>query len=180
MKFVVASDLHGSEYYTRAVLDALEREHGDRLLLLGDLYYHGPRNPLPKDYNPMAVAELLNGVKDRLLAVKGNCDSEVDQTVSRFFLAPHAQIFADGLTFTMTHGHLFHIDAIPAGVGDVLLYGHYHVGKIERKDGLVIANPGSASLPKDGLHGYLTIEDGTITLKELETMRSVKREKIRS
>lgn len=170
MKIVVASDLHGSAYYARKVAERFAAEEAQLLILLGDIYNHGPRNPLPTDYAPMQVAEILNALSDRLIAIKGNCDSEVDQMISEFALTPLAQVFADGYKITCTHGHEWNIDRLPPNAGDMLLYGHFHVNWIRRVGSLVVANPGSAALPKDGTpHGYLTIDAGTLALKDLET-----------
>ena len=108
MKLMIASDLHGSAYYVRKLMDAYAAERPDRLLLLGDLLYHGPRNALPKEYDCMAVAGMLNGVKEKIIAVRGNCDCEVDQMVLEFpITADYAMIACNGITLYATHGHLW-------------------------------------------------------------------------
>lgn len=169
MKVVIASDLHGSSYYARKIKEIFERENGDLLALLGDIYYHGPRNPFPKDYAPMQVADVLNSLKDRLLVIKGNCDSEVDTLVSEFDFNEFSQIFVDGLKVTLTHGHKFNKDNMPANAGDVMCYGHYHTGFITQVGDVVVANAGSLSLPKEGTpNSYLTIENNYIALKDIE------------
>ena len=169
MKVVIASDLHGSGYYAQKVKDIFLKEQGGLLVLLGDIYNHGPRNPFPKDYAPMQVAEVLNSLKDRLLVIKGNCDSEVDTLISEFDFSDFSQIFVDGLKITLTHGHKFNKDNMPANAGDVMCYGHFHTGFIDKVGDVIVANAGSISLPKDGTaHSYLTIEDNIITLKNID------------
>ena len=169
MKIVIASDLHGSAYYARKVKEAFEREGGDLLVLLGDIYNHGPRNPFPKDYAPMQVAEILNGMKEKLLVIKGNCDSEVDTLISEFDFSEFSQIFADGLKITLTHGHKFNKDNMPVNVGDIMCYGHFHTGFITEVGNTIVANAGSVALPKDGTaHSYLTVSDGILALKDID------------
>ena len=123
MKLMIASDIHGSAYYCRKMLEAYKREDADRLLLLGDILYHGPRNDLPKDYNPKEVIAMLNPLKDQIYAVRGNCDTEVDQMVLQFpILADYALLVLDGKTFYATHGHVFNQDHLPPMQdGDILV-----------------------------------------------------------
>lgn len=169
MKLVIASDIHGSAYYAEKVKEAFERERGDLLVLLGDIYYHGPRNPFPKDYAPMRVAEIFNSLKDRLLVIKGNCDSEVDAMISEFDFNEFSQIMVDGLKVTLTHGHRFNKDNMPINAGDVMCYGHFHTGFITEVGNTVVANAGSVSLPKDGTpSSYLTVQGGILSLKEID------------
>ncbi|MDE6275167.1 MAG: phosphodiesterase [Clostridia bacterium] len=169
MKIVIASDIHGSSYYAQKIKDVFLKEQGDLLALLGDIYNPGPRNPISKDYGPMKVAEVLNSLKDRLLVIKGNCDSEVDTLISEFDFSEFSQIFVDGLKITLTHGHKFNRDNMPANAGDVMCYGHIHTGFIDKVGNTVVANAGSLSLPKDGTaHSYLTIQDNIITLKDID------------
>ena len=172
MKVLIASDLHGSAHYCRLLLEAFQREQADRLVLLGDLLYHGPRNPLPKEYDTVAVTALLNGVADRLLCVRGNCDSEVDQMVLTFpILADYAFLFVDGLTICATHGHLYGPDnPPPLSEGALLLCGHTHL-PVRRDCGtFTYLNPGSLSLPKsDTPHSYMTLENGVFTWHDLLT-----------
>ena len=172
MKLMIASDIHGSQYYCEQMLAAYERERAGRLILLGDLLYHGPRNDLPRGYNPKAVIALLNAAKSELLCVRGNCDAEVDQMVLEFpILSDSLLLFLDGHTIFATHGHLFHEQALPPlQKGDVLLHGHTHVPALLRRDGYVYCNPGSVSLPKENsAHSYFIYEDGAFSLRELET-----------
>lgn len=171
MKYVIASDLHGSAYYCKLLLDAFEREGADRLLLLGDILYHGPRNDLPRDYSPKAVAEMLNGVKNSILCVRGNCDSEVDQMVLDFpIMAEYAILdLGEKLVFA-THGHLFHENRPPMlRKGDILLHGHTHVQVCRPFGENIYMNPGSLSIPKeDSVCGYMTLEDRKFIWKALE------------
>ena len=170
MKYLIASDLHGSRVCIEKLLAAFEREGANLLVLLGDLYYHGPRNPLPDGYDPKGVAALLNGMADRLVVLKGNCDAEVDEMISDFDFAEDMVITAGGKCLFLTHGHKFNKDNPPKTKYAAVVYGHFHTGFIERKDGCVYANAGSASLPKNGTpQSYLTLkDDGTLTLKTLE------------
>lgn len=171
MKWMIASDIHGSEFYCKKVLDAFEAERADRLLLLGDLLYHGPRNDLPEGYAPKKVIEILNAKKERLVCVRGNCDAEVDQMVLDFpIMADYMVLCEDGLTVYATHGHHFGEDnPPPLKKGDILLCGHTHVPKCVEKNGYIYMNPGSTSIPKEGSHhGYMTLENGTFTWKDFE------------
>lgn len=168
MKLMIASDLHGSAYYTRLLLTAMDREQPDRLLLLGDLLYHGPRNDLPREYAPKQVIEMLNARKSQILCVRGNCEAEVDQMVLEFpVLSEFGVVFADGLTLYMLHGHK-NLD-IPVMPGDILLCGHTHVPAV-RKDGEhYYVNPGSVSIPKEGsCHGYMILENRQLRHISLE------------
>lgn len=168
---MIASDLHGSAYYTKKVKEIFEAELPDRLILLGDLLYHGPRNPLPKDYAPMEVAKILNSLKDKILAVRGNCDSEVDQMVLEFPIGADYMIWYDlGVLIFTTHGHVFNSDNRPhLGRRDILLHGHTHIPVIEDKGHYVYINPGSAALPKEGWEPSCMIyEDGVFAIRTLE------------
>ena len=173
MKWMIASDLHGSAYYCRKMLEALEREGADRLFLLGDLLYHGPRNDLPREYAPKEVIPLLNGKKEKLLCVRGNCDAEVDQMVLEFpVLADYAVLPVGQRLIYATHGHIYHVKNLPPlAPGDVLLHGHTHVPAwTEFGQGNLYLNPGSVSIPKeDSLHSYMTLEENTMQWKELES-----------
>ena len=168
MKLMIESDLHGSAYYTRLLLTAMDREQPDRLLLLGDLLYHGPRNDLPREYAPKQVIQLLNARKSQILCVRGNCEAEVDQMVLEFpVLSEFGVVFADGLTLYMLHGHK-NLD-LPVLPGDILLCGHTHVPAV-RKDGEhYYVNPGSVSIPKEGsCHGYMMLENRQLRHVSLE------------
>lgn len=171
MRWVVASDIHGSAAACRSLLDAYRRERADRLLLLGDLLYHGPRNPLPEEYAPQMVAELLNALSPVPFCVRGNCDAEVDQLMLRFpILSEYALLDWEGLLIVAAHGH--HLETMTANVlaeGDVLLTGHTHIADCQRGDGYWHLNPGSISLPKkDTPRGYILLENGQAVWKTLE------------
>ncbi|MDO4267593.1 MAG: phosphodiesterase [Eubacteriales bacterium] len=152
MKYMFASDIHGSAYYCRKLLEAYEASGAERLILLGDLLYHGPRNDLPKEYAPKEVISMLNGVKQQLFAVRGNCEAEVDQMVLEFpVMADYAVFVLNGLTFFATHGHVFNQDQMPPlKAGDILIHGHTHILKAEKAGEHYILNPGSVSIPKGG------------------------------
>lgn len=173
MKWMIASDLHGSAYYCRKMLEAFEREGADRLFLLGDLLYHGPRNNLPREYAPKEVIPLLNGKKEKLFCVRGNCDAEVDQMVLEFpVLADYAVLPVGQRLIYATHGHIYHVKNLPPlAPGDVLLHGHTHVPAwTEFGQGNLYLNPGSVSIPKeDSPHSYMTLEENTMQWKELES-----------
>ena len=171
MKLMFASDIHGSRSAMEAILRQYRAEGASRLVLLGDLLYHGPRNDLPDAYDPKAVTALLNEAKNELLCVRGNCDAEVDQMVLEFPIqADYALFDLDGVTAFVTHGHLFHLDHLPPHKdGDLLIHGHTHVSVVEKKDGMTYINPGSAALPKNGQpRSYMIYEDGAFTVKTLE------------
>ena len=173
MKWMIASDLHGSAYYCRKMLEAFEREGADRLFLLGDLLYHGPRNDLPREYAPKEVIPLLNGKREKLLCVRGNCDAEVDQTVLEFpVLADYAVLPVGQRLIYATHGHIYHVKNLPPlAPGDVLLHGHTHVPAwTEFGQENLYLNPGSVSIPKENSpHSYMTLEGNTMQWKELES-----------
>ncbi len=173
MKWMIASDLHGSAYYCRKMLEAFEREGADRLFLLGDLLYHGPRNDLPREYAPKEVIPLLNGKKEKLLCVRGNCDAGVDQMVLEFpVLADYAVLPVGQRLIYATHGHIYHVKNLPPlAPGDVLLHGHTHVPAwTEFGQGNLYLNPGSVSIPKENSpYSYMTLEGNTMQWKELES-----------
>ena len=173
MKWMIASDLHGSAYYCRKMLEAFEREGADRLFLLGDLLYHGPRNDLPREYAPKEVIPLLNGKKEKLLCVRGNCDAEVDQMVLEFpVMADYAVLPVGQRLIYATHGHIYHVKNLPPlAPGDVLLHGHTHVPAwTEFGQGNLYLNPGSVSIPKENSpHSYMTLAGNTMQWKELES-----------
>ncbi len=166
MKIMVASDIHGSAYYCQKMTEAYKNSGAQKLLLLGDILYHGPRNDLPKEYAPKKVIEMLNNISDEILCVRGNCDSEVDQMVLKFnIMAEYAIIYDGERMIFATHGHKFNKDNLPSlKKGDILLYGHTHIPVNESIDGITVMNPGSVSIPKENSwHGYMIIENGTYT-----------------
>lgn len=174
MKWMIASDLHGSLSACRKMLARFEAEQAERLLLLGDLLYHGPRNDLPDEYDPKGVIGLLNAQKENLLCVRGNCDAEVDQMVLEFpILSDSLLFFVGGHTVFATHGHIFNAqNRPPLHRGDVLLHGHTHIPVLEQQDGWTLLNPGSVAIPKNGsIPSYFIMEDGVFTLRALEDGR---------
>lgn len=171
MKLMIASDIHGSALYCECLLSAFEREGADRLVLLGDLLYHGPRNDLPDGYAPKEVAAMLNASKRRLLAIRGNCDTEVDQMVLDFpILSDSLLLFIGGRTVFATHGHHLNPDALPPLCpGDLLLYGHTHIPDISLREGILCLNPGSVSIPKGGSErSYLILTDDRVSRRNLD------------
>lgn len=171
MKWMIASDIHGSAYYCRELLEAYDREKADRLLLLGDILYHGPRNNLPKEYNPKEVIALLNQRKQDILCVRGNCDTEVDQMVLEFpILADYSLLSVDGLRLYATHGHVYNEQhMLPLMPGDILIHGHTHIYEAKKSGEHVILNPGSVSIPKGGNPPtYAILEDGVFSIKDLD------------
>lgn len=171
MKLMFASDIHGSAYYAQKVAQLYRQENAEKLILLGDLLYHGPRNDLPKDYAPKQVIALLNGLKNEILAVRGNCEAEVDQMVLEFpVMADYAALWLEGRMVFLTHGHLFNEEHMPClQKGDVLIHGHTHVRVAADRGDYFFLNPGSVSIPKgDGIHSYMVYEDGVFTTKDLD------------
>ena len=168
MKYMFASDIHGSAYYGKKMLEAYEKEKADRLILLGD---HGPRNDLPRDYAPKQVIAMLNEYKDQLYVVRGNCDAEVDQMVLQFpIMADYCVILDQERTIYCSHGHVYHEDNLPPMKnGDIFIHGHTHVLRAEKKDNYTILNPGSVSIPKEGnIPTYATLENGLFRILGFE------------
>ena len=171
MKLMIASDIHGSAYYCQKMIDAFHQQNADKLLLLGDILYHGPRNDLPKDYNPKAVIEMLNPLRDKLMCVRGNCDCEVDQMVLDFpVLADYAMLYVDGVTIFATHGHTHNCDNLPPlNKGDILLHGHTHIPALKDMGSYKYINPGSVSIPKEGSdHSYMIMDNGEFSFFSLK------------
>ena len=170
MKLMFASDIHGAADCCEKMLKRFDEESAEKLFLLGDILYHGPRNDLPADYAPKKVIAMLNERKNQLLCVRGNCDTEVDQMVLEFpIMAEYALLYLDGRTVFLTHGHKFNTDNPPLlNDGDILLHGHTHVQTIDESRNYTYMNPGSVSLPKNGMpKSYMIYEDGVFSLKEL-------------
>lgn len=173
MKLMIASDIHGSAYYCSRLLKEFEREKPDRLFLLGDILYHGPRNDLPRDYNPKEVIAMLNSVADRVLSVRGNCDSEVDEMVLNFpLLADYAVIYAQDREMLLTHGHIYNSEKMPPlKKGSVFISGHTHIPlcRYAAESEILFLNPGSVSIPKGGSeNSYLIFENGEFLFKTLD------------
>ena len=169
MKLIFASDIHGSSYYANLLIEEYKKEKADKLILLGDVLYHGPRNALPKDYQPMEVVNLLNQYKDEIICVRGNCDSEVDQMVLEFpIMASYTQLVVDNFTFFLTHGHLFEASNFNKGNNFIYVYGHTHIPVVEKKD-IVILNPGSIALAKNDMpNSYAIYENRKIIIKTFD------------
>lgn len=168
MRVMIASDIHGSEYYMKKLYECFIKEEAEQLILLGDLYYHGPRNPLPEGYMPAHVAEILNSINKKILCVKGNCDSEVDEMISKFQFVENACVYINNKKVFLTHGHKLKAEELSDNY-DIVIYGHLHTGFIEKKDNVIVANPGSVSLPKNETkNSYIILEDNFIELKDLE------------
>ena len=171
MKYMFASDVHGSAYFCRKMLEAYREEGAERLVLLGDLLYHGPRNDLPKEYAPKEVIAMLNDKKDEIYTVRGNCEAEVDQMVLEFpVLADYCVLVIEGKTFFATHGHVYNTDHLPPlKKGDILIHGHTHVLKAENMGDYIWLNPGSVSIPKEGNpHTYAVLENGLFEIKDFD------------
>lgn len=167
MNILIGSDIHGSIYYAKMFFEKVKKYEPKKILLLGDLYYNGARNTPPKDYSPKDVVNLLNEYADKIIAVKGNCESEVDQWVSKFPISDVSTLFLFDKEIVLTHGHHFSFDNLPACPGDIFIQGHTHIGVLEKKDNLIIANPGSISLPKDNNHSYMVMNENKIQLLDL-------------
>lgn len=173
MKWLIASDIHGSAYWCEMMLELFKREKADVLVLLGDILYHGPRNELPRDYNPKKVIAMLNAFANgtpceephRILCVRGNCDAEVDQMVLGFpIMADYGVIELGGRFVYLTHGHVYGEDNPPKlRKGDILIQGHTHIQRCVEKDGVLFLNPGSVSIPKgDGYNGCIVFDDEAV------------------
>ena len=170
MKLIIASDIHGSAYWCGKLMELIDREQPDKLILLGDLLYHGPRNDLPRDYAPKQVIPMLSDMTDMIIAVRGNCEAEVDQMVLPFpCMAEFSELLLDGKTLYLTHGHHANPDNLPPlPEGSIFLFGHTHVKMDEMRSGIRCLNPGSVSIPKDGSHSCLIYENGEFSVKILE------------
>lgn len=171
MKLMIASDIHGSAYWCEKLIDAFIAEDPDRLILLGDILYHGPRNDLPRDYAPKKVAELLNGIKNRILCVRGNCEAEVDSLMLEFpIMAEYAILYVGSRMIFATHGHHHgENNPPPHANGDILLCGHTHVPSCREHEDLLYINPGSASIPKeDSPNGYMILDGDKLYWKKLD------------
>ena len=170
MKLLIASDIHGSAFWCEKLMELMDREQPDKLILLGDLLYHGPRSDLPRDYAPKRVIEMLSARAGRIIAVRGNCEAEVDQMVLPFPCMADYSVLLDGERYLyLTHGHLWSPDGLPVlPEGAVFLSGHTHVKLDAQHDGIRCLNPGSVSIPKDGSHSCLIYENGDFSFRILE------------
>lgn len=171
MKWFIASDIHGSAYYCEKLLEAYKKEGADKMLLLGDVLYHGPRNDLPEDYAPKKVIAMLNELENEILCVRGNCEAEVDQMVLNFpVLADYAILTVGKKMIFATHGHVYNNNNLPPlHKGDILLHGHTHVPVCEEHETHVYMNPGSVSIPKeDSPHSYMILDGEKFEWKTLD------------
>lgn len=171
MKILIASDIHGSAFYCEKLIGRYETENAERLLLLGDILYHGPRNDLPEGYLPKKVIPMLNELKNEILCVRGNCDTEVDQMVLEFpILADYAFLDICKRPIYATHGHIYNEKKLPpVAEGDILLNGHTHVPKCVEHESYIYMNPGSVSIPKENSHhGYILLENDLFLWKDLD------------
>lgn len=169
MKLFFISDIHGSYYFLNQAVEKYHEEGACNIIILGDALYHGPRNPLPKEYNPQAVAGLLNEYSKNIIAVRGNCDSEVDQMLINYpMMSDYSLIFQNSKRIFLTHGHIFSPENLPKlCVGDTFIYGHTHIPLLEKKNGINIINPGSISLPKEGnSNTYGILENNIFRIKD--------------
>ena len=173
MKFLIVSDIHGDAECCRAMLEAVRREGAEKILILGDVLYHGPRNDLPSGYAPKKVIEMLNAVSDRIVCVRGNCEAEVDQMVLSFPCMADTAVVLDEdkqVSIYMSHGHIFNPDKLPEMPdGSIFLYGHTHIYSIERRGGALCLNPGSVSIPKGGNpRTYAVYDGGRLAIKTFD------------
>lgn len=170
MKYIIASDIHGSYKYVSVLYERMCAENPDKLLLLGDILYHGPRNDLPDGYAPKKVIELLNSAKASIIAVRGNCEAEVDSMVLDFpCMSDYAVVTTEnGRIMYLTHGHIYNPENLPPLTdGSIFLYGHTHIKTLKKSYGIYMMNPGSISIPKDGTASYGVYENGKLYLKDL-------------
>ena len=171
MKYLIASDIHGSALYCRKLLERYDAEKADRLILLGDILYHGPRNDLPEGYDPKEVSRMLNERAGDILCVRGNCDAEVDQMMLTFPIMAEYALLSVGETLVyLTHGHINGAyNPPPLKEGDILLHGHTHDPACADSETFIYMNPGSVSIPKgESERSYMTLEDGEFLWKKLD------------
>ena len=167
MKILIASDIHGSNHYTKKLVKIIEEINPDEIILLGDIYYHGPRNKLPKGYNPMKVAENLNKYSKKIKCVKGNCDAEVDQMISNFQFVPSIEMNIADNKILFIHGQNLNLEKLPKEF-NFIFAGHTHVSEIKKIGEITYINPGSLSIPKMGTkHSYAILEETSISIFEL-------------
>ena len=170
MKLFFISDIHGSYFYFKKAIERFNEEKADYLVILGDILYHGARNPLPKEYDPKGVIELINDYSDRIIAVRGNCDSEVDEMVLDFpIMSTYSNIIYNDRRIFLTHGHIYNEDNMPSlRDGDLFIYGHFHVPRLDKKCNKYLINPGSITLPKENNpHTYGVLEKDRFMVKDL-------------
>lgn len=171
MKIFFISDIHGSLFFLKKALERYKEEKAKYIVVLGDVLYHGPRNPLPRDYNPDAVASLLNEYKDKIIAVRGNCDSEVDQIIIEYpMMSDYSIMLCNDRRLFLTHGHIYNEKNLPnLGQDDVLIYGHTHIPVAKKQNNIFILNPGSISLPRENIpNSYAVLQDNLFQIKDLD------------
>ncbi|AZK48132.1 phosphodiesterase [Paenibacillus lentus] len=171
MKLMFISDIHGSSHWLERTMEKAREEQAKQIVMLGDFLYHGPRNPLPEGYDPQQVARILNEHKNNIIAVRGNCDAEVDQMLLDFpMMADYVMLFHEGRRIYVTHGHGFNMEQLPPiAENDVFVQGHTHIPVADRKHGIYVLNPGSISLPKEDFpHSYGVLENGAFCVKDFE------------
>lgn len=171
MKLFFISDIHGSVHYLNQAMERFQEEAGDYLIVLGDILYHGARNDLPREYSPKGVIEILNAHSDKIIAVRGNCDSEVDEMVLKFpIMATYSNLLYGSRRIFLTHGHIYNeANMLDLEKGSVFISGHTHILRAEEKDGVYFLNPGSVSLPKENNpHTYGVLEGDTFKIKDLD------------
>lgn len=169
MKYFLLSDIHGSLPRLRTVLDIYEKEHCDMLLLLGDILNYGPRNGVPEGLDARGIADALNPLADEIVAVRGNCDSEVDQMLLNFpIMSAYSILVDEGRKILLTHGHVYNKEKLPPGHFDAVIYGHTHLWELSEKENTIICNTGSITFPKGGkVPTFGIMDNGTITIRDL-------------
>lgn len=171
MKLFFISDIHGSVYYLNQAMERYDAENADYIIILGDILYHGARNPLPKEYNPKGVIEILNYYSDKIIAVRGNCDSEVDEMTLNFpIMSTYSNLLYNDVRLFLTHGHIYNEDnMVDLKDGSVFVYGHTHILRAEKRNNIFYLNPGSITLPKENNpHTYGLLEDTSFKIKDLD------------
>ena len=169
MKILVASDIHGRLKRMQMLARAIDLFEPEKIVLLGDFLYNGPRNGVPEDYDPMGCASILNHYAQRIIAIRGNCDSRIDESILRFPMEDSRQIYLCGYRCDMIHGDLLTSELLNVQRGDILMFGHSHVPMLKKEDGVIYLNPGSISFPKMGSQPtYALMSDTRIQIQSLD------------
>ncbi len=170
MKYLILSDIHGSKFYFNKILEIFKNEKFDKMIIVGDLYYHGPRNPLTEEYDPMYIATKLNEIKDKIVVIKGNCDAVVDEMISEFKFHDKYILELANKKIFFTHGHIYNMDSLPEEEFDIMIYGHLHTHFIQEEYGKIFINTGSISLPKNNTkNSYVVLDGNIIKIKDFES-----------
>ena len=149
MKYMIISDIHGSYYYLKKAFEIFNEDKFDKMIILGDYLYHGPRNPFPEEYNPIKCVELMNQYKDKIIGIRGNCDADIDEELLEFDMQDNLVIENNGVKYLFTHGHKIN-ENMPTNIEcDGIVHGHFHIQKMYLKNGKFLISPGSISLPKN-------------------------------